>query len=152
MTQNNVHHLWSQYHSMQCILVDEVQFNELQFWKCLSERNISKCAAIWQTARFGISLRIFQLWMFSDIQKMSEQFLCLKITSNQKTCEIWQDHLKSPSYFAIWDFSNTKIICWNMQVSKYASTQVCKYGGICKYANIQVCKYSSMQSPKKLPN
>ena len=31
---------------IQCIVANEVQFNKVQFWKCLSKRNISNCAVI----------------------------------------------------------------------------------------------------------
>ena len=47
--------------------------------------------------------------MFSDIQKISEQFLCLKIALNKKELEIWQDNLKSPSYCAIWIILTQKL-------------------------------------------
>ena len=44
---------------IQCIIIIEVQFNELQFWNCLSERNISNCAVIWLTAPFERFFTIF---------------------------------------------------------------------------------------------
>ena len=60
VTQNKVHHLLAILYLIfevnntqvsyviQCIIVNEVQFNEIRFWKCLSERNISNCAVIWK--------------------------------------------------------------------------------------------------------
>ena len=79
VTQNKVHHLLAILYLIfevnntqvsyviQCIVVNKVQFNRVLFWKCLSEKNILNCAVIWQTARFEISIKIVQLWMFSDI-------------------------------------------------------------------------------------
>ena len=55
--------------TLQCIRLNKVQKNEVWFWKCLSETNISNHAVIWQTAQFEIFLKIFQLWMFSVIKK-----------------------------------------------------------------------------------
>ena len=120
VTQNKVHHLLAILHLtfevnitqvsyvIQCIIATKVEFNKVQFWKWLSESNISNCAVIWQTTRFEISLNIFHVQIFSDIKKMSEQFKCLKIAFNKKKIKIHQDHLKLPSYCAIWDNSNTK--------------------------------------------
>ena len=79
VTHNKLHHLLAILYLIfevnitqvsyvvQCIIVNEVQFNKVLFWKCLSEKNISNCAVIRQTVRFEISLKIFKLWMFSDI-------------------------------------------------------------------------------------
>ena len=61
VTQNKVHHLLAILYLIlednntqvsyvvQCIIVKEVQFNEVLFLKCLLKRNISNCAVIWQT-------------------------------------------------------------------------------------------------------
>ena len=109
VTQNNVHHVLAILYSIfkvnitqvyfvvQCITVNEVQLNELWFWKWLSERKISNCAVIWQTAWFDISLKIFQLWMFSDIWKkwpqrryMAEQNLEISSRICQVPCVLCQ--------------------------------------------------------------
>ena len=69
VTQNKIHpHLAILYFinevTQVCIILNEVQFNEVQFRKCLSERNISNCAVIWETAQFEISSRFFSYKCF----------------------------------------------------------------------------------------
>ena len=66
VTQNKVPHLLAilylicevnitqESYVIQCIIANEVQLNKVQFWKCLSQRNISNSAVNWQTTRFEI--------------------------------------------------------------------------------------------------
>ena len=78
VTQNKVHHLlvilylifdvnFTQVsYDVQCILSNEVQFNEVQFLKYLSERNISNCAVRNFTVPFKILGQVFQNWTFTQ--------------------------------------------------------------------------------------
>ena len=86
VTQNKVHHLLAiSYltfevnitqvsYVIKCVIVNGVQFTEVQYLKGFFERNISNCAVIWQTTQFEISFKNFQLKFFSYIEKMSKQF------------------------------------------------------------------------------
>ena len=91
VTQNKLHHLLAIFYFIfevnspkvsyviQCILVNEVQFHEVQFWKCLLEGNISNNAVIWQTTRLEISFKIFQFKCFLISKKCQSSFYVWKL-------------------------------------------------------------------------
>ena len=101
VTQNKVHHLLAILYLIfevnitpvsyapKSIISNEVQFNKVKFWKRLSTKNISNCAAIWQNIIFEIS---FCFWYLKDVRAV----LCLKIALNEK--KTW--NLTKPSQIA----------------------------------------------------